>query len=113
MTPLSVARLAPSLSAVYKDCKLLPEADEEDTMPTRAFRAALLAAASLAIAAPALAQTHTSPSQAMAHGWEPKRNAMGQPDFSGAWGNESLTPFERPVAMGTCRTLTPEEVTQR
>ena len=82
-------------------------------MPIRAFRAALLAAAALAIAAPAFAQNHTPPKEAMAPGWEPKRNAMGQPNFSGAWGNESLTPFERPATMGTRAVLTPEEVTQR
>lgn len=48
-------------------------------MPTRAFRAALAWVAALAIAAPAIAQTHTPPKEAMAPGWEPKRNAMGQP----------------------------------
>ncbi|MEZ6029529.1 MAG: hypothetical protein R3C46_07230 [Hyphomonadaceae bacterium] len=82
-------------------------------MPIRPFRAALLAAAALALCAPAVAQDWTPPEEAMASGWEPERNAMGQPDFSGAWGNESLTPFERPASMGARKVLTPLEVEQR
>jgi len=41
------------------------------------------------------------------------RNGMGQPDISGAWTNETLTPFERPASMGKRLVMTPEEVAQR
>lgn len=72
-------------------------------MPIRASRAALLCVAACLLAAPVLAQEP----------YKAPRNGFGQPDFSGAWTNESLTPFERPVSIGTRRVMTPEEVAQR
>jgi len=60
----------------------------------------LAAATALALSAfPALAQGYTAP-----------RNGYGQTDFSGAWSNESLTPFERPRAYGERLVMTEEEV---
>ncbi len=52
-------------------------------------------------------------STATAQGFSVPRNAMGQPDISGAWTNETLTPFERPASIGKRLMLTPEEVAQR
>src|SRR3954470_6709642 len=34
----------------------------------------------------------------------------GQPDLQGAWTNASLTPLERPPALGERRVMTPDEV---
>ena len=45
-------------------------------------RLAMLAGIVVAFAGTAAAQDYKAP-----------RNGMGQPDFSGAWTNESLTPF--------------------
>ena len=38
------------------------------------------------------------------------RAVDGQPDLQGAWTNASLTPLERPPAMGERRVMTPDEV---
>jgi hypothetical protein len=59
----------------------------------------VFAGAFLGLSTPALAQGYTAP-----------RNAFGQPDFSGAWTNESLTPFERPTRFGERGVMTEEEV---
>ena len=50
---------------------------------------------------------------AHAQDFKAPRNAMGQPDISGAWTNETLTPFERPISVNTRKVLTPEEVAGR
>lgn len=47
---------------------------------------------------------------ASAQDYEPPRNAMGQPDISGAWTNESMTQFERSPRYGDRLVMTPEEV---
>jgi len=41
--------------------------------------------------------------------WTPKRTPDGQPDLQGIWSNATITPFERPVALGTKAFLTEEE----
>ncbi len=40
------------------------------------------------------------------------RNSLGQPDISGPWTNESMTPFERSPRLGERKTFTGEEVRQ-
>lgn len=37
------------------------------------------------------------------------RTPWGEPDLQGTWTNETITPFERPVALGDKAVLTPEE----
>jgi hypothetical protein len=62
--------------------------------------ARLLAVAACCLAAPAaLGQDYKAP-----------RNGYGQPEFSGAWTNESLTPFERSAQYGERLVMTEEEV---
>ena len=41
--------------------------------------------------------------------WAPAKTADGQPDIQGIWTNPTITPFERPVALGNKATLTEEE----
>ena len=41
--------------------------------------------------------------------WTPQRTAWGDPDFQGTWTNETITPFERPVAMADKPFLTEAE----
>ncbi|MGZ6016186.1 MAG: hypothetical protein ACXWKM_10615 [Phenylobacterium sp.] len=64
----------------------------------------LLAGAALAILAqPAAAGPKPAPFHA-------PRAVDGQPDLQGTWTNASLTPLERPPAMGERMALTPDEV---
>ena len=41
-----------------------------------------------------------------------KRTPDGQPDIQGIWSNATITPFERPLALGTKAFLTEEEAAQ-
>src|SRR5262245_44048073 len=70
---------------------------------TRRLRTAGLCA--LAIAAAGVltsAQTKPTPAAVMKTAW-------GEPDLTGTWTNETITPFERPVSMGTKAFLTEDE----
>ena len=42
-------------------------------------------------------------------GWNPPRTPDGQPDLQGVWTNGTLTPFERPAALGDKQFFTEEE----
>ncbi len=70
-------------------------------------KSALLLAAALALAAPAAAQAQP-PSKASPY--KAPRALDGQPDLQGAWTNASLTPLERPKALGERLVMTPDEV---
>ena len=65
----------------------------------RIVRYRALLAACLLLAPSAFAQDYKAP-----------RNGYGQPDFSGAWTNESMTPFERSAQYGERKVMTEEEV---
>ncbi len=60
---------------------------------------AIAATAVLALAATAHAGAYKAP-----------KNGYGQPDFTGAWSNATLTPQARPALYGTRAVQTPEEV---
>ena len=45
-------------------------------------------------------------------GYEVPRTAYGHPDLQGIWGNNSITPLERPDSLGNRDTLTDEELAQ-
>jgi hypothetical protein len=65
---------------------------------------ALVIGAALAVAPlPAAAQAKPAPYHA-------PRAVDGQPDLQGTWTNASLTPLERPVAIGERRAMTADEV---
>ena len=42
----------------------------------------------------------------------PKKTAWGDPDLQGVWGNATITPLERPAALGDKAFLTAEEAAQ-
>lgn len=44
--------------------------------------------------------------------YTPPRNSLGQPDISGFWTNETLTPFQRPERYGNRLVLSEDEVAQ-
>jgi hypothetical protein len=66
----------------------------------------LLAGAALA-ALPLCATAQTKPAP-----YHAPRAVDGQPDLQGAWTNATLTPLERPPAIGTRLVMTPDEVKQ-
>ena len=65
-----------------------------------------LCAAPLALAGQAAAETKP----AAAAAYKAPRNSFGQPDLSGFWTNNTLTPMTRPPALGDRAVYTPAEV---
>jgi hypothetical protein len=59
----------------------------------------------IALAMPALAQQKGRP-------WTQTKTAWGDPDLQGTWTNETITPFERPAALGEKAFLTEAEAAQ-
>src|SRR5688500_19128877 len=54
----------------------------------------------------AAAEAQTQPATVK---WSAPRTADGQPDLQGVWTNATLTPLERPAALGSKAFLTEEE----
>ena len=52
------------------------------------------------------------PVSVAAQGWTPPRMPDGQPDLQGVWSDSSITPLERPKALGDRKTITEAEVAQ-
>jgi hypothetical protein len=62
------------------------------------------------IAASGLMLSSLAPLSAQQKGnWTPPKTAWGEPSLEGTWTNETVTPFERPVALGTKAFYTPAE----
>ena len=69
----------------------------------------LAAGAAAAIAALALAPAAARAQSAEAEAPAPARTAWDDPDLQGIWNNATLTPFQRPEALGDQEFLTEEE----
>ncbi len=65
--------------------------------------ASLMAALAVSITA------YSTLSLAASAKYEPPRNSLGQPDIQGVWDFRTLTPLERPVALGNKAVFTAEE----
>ena len=63
----------------------------------------------LTIVALTLGASLTTVAQQKTKPWTPTKTAWGDPDIQGTWTNETITPFERPVAMANKPFLTPAE----
>jgi hypothetical protein len=76
-------------------------------MTDRCFAAIITVSIVLSTSPAPTAQT-LSPASA-AGGWVQPRTPDGQPDLGGVWTNGTLTPFERPAALGSKQFFTEEE----
>ena len=74
---------------------------------TKCGRATVLAVAVVAFAGTAGLPVAAS---AQSGAYSPPRTAAGHPDLQGIWGNNSVTPLERPDAVANKATLTEEEL---
>lgn len=82
--------------------------------PCPDFKASVLVAAALILPLAANAQAPVAkPSvAAKSTAWTQPRTPDGQPDLQGTWVNPTITPFERPVALGEKAFLTEQEAAE-
>ena len=71
--------------------------------------AALALASAESAAAQTVAKAASPKSTAAAKSWTAPRTPDGQPDLQGIWNTSSITPLERPVALGDKEFYTKEE----
>jgi hypothetical protein len=79
-------------------------------------RFALVLALGTALATTGLAYAQTAPAPGtpiVKDGYKAPRTAFGQPDLQGVWSNASLTPPNRPAALGTRLTYSEAEVAEK
>jgi hypothetical protein len=69
----------------------------------------LVIAVALLAPAPVASQTGSQATTAAANAWTPARTPDGKPDLQGVWDYRTITPLERPVALGTKAFFTDEE----
>jgi hypothetical protein len=65
-----------------------------------------------AVAAAVLLTPLPVAAQSAEKAWTPSRTSDGQPDLQGIWTNPTITPFERPEALGNKQFLTEKEVAE-
>lgn len=65
--------------------------------------------ATLAVSVSVSVSATSAPNQGKGSSYDPPRNAQGHPNLQGIWDFRSLTPLERPKALGDKATFTPEE----
>jgi hypothetical protein len=71
---------------------------------------ALILALGTALCAAPVALSSPAAAQPKAEAYKAPRNAFGQPDLTGFWSNATLTPEQRPAALGDRAVYTPQEV---
>src|SRR5271154_6378774 len=76
---------------------------------------ALVGAMSWLAGQPAEAQSPAAlrkPDAGSAKPWAPPKTPDGQPDLQGIWNNSTMTPLERPKALGTKESFTEQEAAE-
>ena len=69
--------------------------------------------AGIAVSGPlSVMYAQTASSRNAAKPWSPPRTANGQPDLQGAWDFKTITPLERPAALGERAFFTDEEAVE-
>ena len=78
--------------------------------PSATVGVCLAVALSVGLATP-VAQSHSTPGNAKR--WTPPRTPDGHPDLQGVWTHGTLTPFERPQALGSKAFYTEAELAEQ